>query len=865
MAVEQEILDQVNELIERSDGLSLGLSNIPYMNPQTTQWVIHAIADRLPHLTTLELWGNSIGDAGARAIADRLPHLTTLDLRDNEIGDAGTRAIADRLSHLTKLYLMHNPIGDAGTQAIADRLPNLTHLYLSKTSITTLDMFSSRILAGWPVRWHDSGSVQGIYVVLCPLDSPTEEIACRGPEAVLNYYREIEAQGSDQLYEAKVLILGEGGAGKTSLLRRLYQTELALPEEQETTRGIDIHRHDFPCSAGRDLRLNVWDFGGQQIYCATHQFFLTKNSLYILVDDTRTNDKSIHDDAFKFWLEVVQTLSDSSPLLIFQNEKGGRSKAIDEDGIRQHFPNYKAKFSGNLEDPTSVANLRSAIEYYVQQLPHIGQTVPKKWVTIRAAIEDATHEKPYITQQEYFEIYTDHLEFDRTKALHLSQYFHDLGVFLHFQKDRQLAKTVILQNEWATEAVFKVLDDEAIKTQFGRFDNRDCARLWADSKYADMHEELRGLMEKFELCYELSARGAWLAPQLLSVSKPQALAEWGAPSDLVLRYKYTFRPRGLVSRLMVRQHRYVKHLDNSWAHGAFFERDATQVLVEETAKGSEIEFRARGPEAKVLLGVLSQDLEALNASFAGLEGKVEKLVPCICAECRKTTSPEMYSYSYLVKRKQDGKLQIECRSSYHDVNVLEILDGIKPDQLPRWEEKSLAQRDEWNDEDERSVPQERTVQIFLASSAELREVRDQFDLYLQHQTDRLRKNGLYLEVIRWEYFLDAMSETRLQDEYNKKVRDCDIFVSLFRTKTGKYTREEFEQAHEAFQAKGAPKILTYFQKFTLSSDQINVDGLKSLNEFKERLAELGHFPTEFTDAEGLKLHFMGQLHELYGV
>jgi GTPase SAR1 family protein len=34
-----------------------------------------------------------------------------------------------------------------------------------------------------------------------------------------------------------MLILGEGGAGKTSLLRRLYQPDQPLPTEKETTKA----------------------------------------------------------------------------------------------------------------------------------------------------------------------------------------------------------------------------------------------------------------------------------------------------------------------------------------------------------------------------------------------------------------------------------------------------------------------------------------------------------------------------------------------------------------------------------------------------------------------------------------------------
>ncbi len=189
-------------------------------------------------------------------------------------------------------------------------------------------------------------------------------------------------------------------------------------------------------------------------------------------------------------------------------------------------------------------------------------TKPSSIISIRSDIETLAEQKPSFSQQDYFDLYARHLQFDRQKALHLSRYFHDLGVFLHFQDDLLLAKTVILQNEWATEAVFKMLDDETVKKSLGRFTLRDCQRVWQDSAYADMHLELLALMQKFELCYRLPDvhTETWLAPQLLRPSKPAELADWAKPGDLVLRFRYEFMPKGLVSRLMVRQHSFVSRL-----------------------------------------------------------------------------------------------------------------------------------------------------------------------------------------------------------------------------------------------------------------------------------------------------------------
>ncbi|MFN0174472.1 MAG: COR domain-containing protein [Saprospiraceae bacterium] len=525
-----------------------------------------------------------------------------------------------------------------------------------------------------------------------PSPTPPSEIVKQGNEAILNYFKEKEQQGTVKGCEAKMLLVGEGGSGKTSLMRRLYQTDKLLPEENECTKGIDIHRHDFKMADGRNFRLNVWDFGGQEIYHATHQFFLTKRSLYVLLDDTRKDHKTVHDEGFKYWLEAVELFGGHSPVLIFQNEKSDRSKQIDIGGIKSKFDNVKDVWAGNLEHSDAADKLRESIEHFAKNLSHVGEELPAKWVSIRSELEEMAKDEPYISQQEYFKVYGRHLELDRTKALHLSQYLHDLGVFLHFQDDVLLARTVILQNNWATEAVFKMLDDETVKGKLGRFTEADCQRVWAASTWADMHPELLALMQKFELCYVLpdAQPKTWLVPQLLPPSKPNELANWAQPGDLVLRYRYEFLPKGLVSRLMVRQHRFVPRPDMAWTSGVLFERDGSQVLVEIPPKGGEIALRARGHERKELLSVIAADLDALNETFHGLSERVSKLIPCNCEKCLTLTESEFFEQKQLLQFKRDGVAEWPCSKSYKMVSVLELLDGVSIKHLPGWAKENKA-------------------------------------------------------------------------------------------------------------------------------------------------------------------------------
>ena len=114
----------------------------------------------------------------------------------------------------------------------------------------------------------------------------------------------------------------------------------------------------------------------------------------------------------------------------------------------------------------------------------------------------------------------------------------------------------------------------------------------------------------------------------------------------------------------------------------------------------------------------------------------------------------------------------------------------------------------------------------------------------------------------WEDFIDAMSQTRSQDEYNKAVEDSDIFVSLFHTKVGKYTEEEFETAFKTFKANNKPKIFTFFKDQGINMSQIKEDDMLSLLNFKKKLKELEHFPTFYADSNDLERQFNDQLTKL---
>ena len=89
-------------------------------------------------------------------------------------------------------------------------------------------------------------------------------------------------------------------------------------------------------------------------------------------------------------------------------------------------------------------------------------------------------------------------------------------------------------------------------------------------------------------------------------------------------------------------------------------------------------------------------------------------MPCVCSSCRDSKSPYLFSQKRLLQRKQNNKLTIECDNSYADVSVLELLDGLKLEQLPKWAEDSRQESSAEVSTANINEP-ERIIKIFLAS------------------------------------------------------------------------------------------------------------------------------------------------------
>ncbi|MGF1978943.1 MAG: COR domain-containing protein, partial [Nostoc sp. CmiSLP01] len=635
---------------------------------------------KLINLQTLDLFNNQL--TGLPPEFGKLTNLQTLNLFNNQL-----TSLPSELGQLTKLQTLN---------LRSNKLTSLPSEFGQFTNLLILDLFNNQ-LSSLPAEFGQLIKLQKLDLDNNQLSSLPKEIRqlpnlslldlrrnpvpipleILGPKDLSQepgdvneifdfYFRVQNPTETEPLYEAKFLIVGEGEVGKTSLAKKISDETYELQPDEESTQGIEVIRWHFTLSNGKDFRVNIWDFGGQEIYHQTHQFFLTERSLYALVADTRKENTD-----FYWWLKVVELLSDNSPVLIIKNEKQDRQCEVNERQLRGEFTSLKETLATNLATNRGLAEVKDAIRQYISKLPHVGTPLPKLWVRVRAALEN--YSRNYISVEEYYSLCRVNSLTDRKDMLRLSRYLHDLGVCLHFQGDALLKNTVILKPEWGTSAVYKVLDNQQVIENKGRFSKKDLADIWQDVEYADMQDELLHLMMRFKLCYEIPGNPEnYIAPHLLSNNQPDY--NWDESNNLILRYTYDFMPKGIITRFIVEMHSLIEQQTLVWKTGVVLSKEQTRAEVIEQYNQREIKIRVAGKRKKELLTVITHEMDKIHKSYERLQ--YQTLVPCNCDKCKNSQTPYSYPLSELYEFRDAGDYQIQCRKGRLMVDVRRLIDDV---------------------------------------------------------------------------------------------------------------------------------------------------------------------------------------------
>ena len=802
------------------------LSNLNLSNNQLTE--IKGI-ENLTQLTNLDLGSNQLIEIEG---IENLIQLIRLDLESNQLKEI--KGI-ENLTQLTNLYLQNNLLTEI---KCIENLTQLTRLTLENNQLTEFPEYLLKF--DLPIYWESIYGKEGIFVGTNPFTNPPPEIIKQGNKAIQEYFNQRKKSGDEPLNEAKLILLGDGRSGKTSLANRLLGKE--LPKEADRTQGVDIviGKYSFPLANGNDFKINIWDFAGQDKYKTLHQLFYSESSLYVMVAESG-NMTTDYDD----WFQTAALFGEGSPLVLVLNEfkTGIGMGSFDSNYWKKQFPDLlKEVFTVNLGTKENFSSAEEYIRLLAQTLPHTKFSFPSNWAAIRRVLNERRNEQ-YITLREYLIICKNNNLPERESALILSSVLHKVGDCLHYQKSELLKQFVILKNEWATDAVYKILDDKIVAEQkSGFFDRSDTERIWNSTEYIDMRPQLLELMKQFKLAYQLPGKEEFVTPPLLPPARPVSFS-WPDKDSLELYIEYEFLPKALLTQFIVTRHADIAEGRTLvWRFGVILKWDGKALAeVSKTKLEGRDAFyiRAQGNNRKEMMTVILKTFRELHSDYKGI--KYKEKVPCRCEGCSTGKNKQHYfDFANLNFRLENGRFEVECEKSLKPVNILELLDNTFV--FEKFKEGHVIQLKE-------KVPGEnsseiRILNLFLASSNELEIEREKIEQALGRKNKSLKKQGFLIELLIWEDNKHIGKSTRSQDNYNLDIEQCNLFAILFYSKVGKFSLEEFGLANSLFGTKGVPRICIFQKDVDLPKKQSKTDA-ESRFSFLELLQEKEHFPVLF--------------------
>jgi len=604
---------------------------------------------KLTNLTELRLDNNQLTTV-PEAIG-KLTNLNTLYLDNNQL--TRVPAAIGKLTNLTLLRLHNNQLTTV-PEAIG-KLTDLTTLYLYGNQLTTVPEFIGKLTNLTDLRLTDN-----------PLETPPIEIAKEGVRAIRNYYESIKAaKETVRLYEAKLLIVGAGDVGKTCLMKKLINPEEEVNLNEISTEGIDIQKWIISTPKTKTFRINFWDFGGQEILHSTHQFFLTKRSLYLFVWDSRPDDQLT---SFDYWFNIIKLLSENSPVISILNKiDKNRPIRVEEKSLQEKF-NIVSFHKVSAVSGKGIDYLLDVIIEEIDKLPLVGTELPKAWLDIREKLENI--DKEYISYNDYKHICKG-FKLNDTEADFLRDYYHDLGVFLNFKDNKLLKQIVFLDSEWATDAVYILVDNREIMDNSGQFSFQDLKKdnYWKNKYPAEMFAYLLELMMNFEICFKVHDN-RYVIPELLDADKPKI--SWIEKDNLKFEYQYKFMPGGILTRFIARNHLLVKN-GIYWRNGVVLESGTSEALIISNPLEKNIKIWVKGKNKKELLAIIRNDIYLIHETLRFPEHK--GLIPCVCEECRFNIEPYLWDVKTLEKALEKGRKMMICQQSFKDVHIENILSN----------------------------------------------------------------------------------------------------------------------------------------------------------------------------------------------
>ncbi|ASF48190.1 COR domain-containing protein [Methylovulum psychrotolerans] len=624
------------------------LSGLQHLNCSRTSVADLSALSGLSNLQHLDCSGTSVADLSALSGLSDLQHL-----------DCSGTSVAD-LSALSALSGLQS-IDCSGT-SVADLSPIK---YLIKDNVQVIE--SDSLL----LRFVRSKYLSGIYVGDCPLICPPIEIAQDSPEAVVDYFEELGEDGRN-LNEVKIIFLGEASAGKTSLVKQLMGEAFDLRESQ--THGIRIRKVPFTMPDGDAVTAHLWDFGGQEVMHATHQFFLSQRSVYVLLLNSRNDDQA------EKWLKHAESFGGRSPVLVVLNKiDENPSFEVERKSLQEKYPQIQGFFrlSCAENNHSGFVEFKEALRQQIDRSDTRRTPFPARWLAVKNHFADMTAD--YIEAAEFRRVCERHGVARPLSQDVLLQFLHDLGVVINF-RNLQNFDTQILNPLWLTNGVYRIINSGLVAESGGLLKEADFDAVINDSRYQtnDTSEQafhypkhklqyIVRVMQEFELCFMLDTQ-RYVVPQLLPANASDFQFD-GAVLKFVIHFP-DLLPSSVFPRLMVKLHTFIRGADR-WRTGMVLHKPTVfqaSARVRWDKEDQKLLLDVCGEERRRFLSFIRETVKEIVADFANLN--FTELVPIPDGDAYK-------DYDELVCAEQDGEEEVYIKELRKRVKIADLLDGVE--------------------------------------------------------------------------------------------------------------------------------------------------------------------------------------------
>lgn len=313
---------------------------------------------------------------------------------------------------------------------------------------------------------------------------------------------------------------------------------------------------------GEVVTAHFWDFGGQEVMHATHQFFLSQRSVYVLLLNSRNDDQA------EKWLKHAESFGGQSPVLVVLNKiDENPSFEVERKSLQEKYSQIRAFFrlSCAEENKKGFDEFRESLRREIDRSDTRCTHFPAHWLEVKEHF--STMQADYIESAEYRRVCRDNGVTRPVSQDVLLQFLHDLGVVINF-RNLLYFDTQILNPLWLTNGVYRIINSGLVTDNGGLLRETDFDAVINDTLYQknDTVENqfvypknklyyIVRVMQEFELCFMLNER-TYVVPQLLPAADPDFHTE-----DALLRfviYFPGFLPDSVFPRLMVKLHTFIR-------------------------------------------------------------------------------------------------------------------------------------------------------------------------------------------------------------------------------------------------------------------------------------------------------------------